>query len=281
MRFGVSTWMWVCPFTDEDVGLLKKIAGMGLTAVEIPIEFEDQFDADLVGSVAKDLDLSCSAVAIMTGKRDPIHPDPQIQENGLLYLRHCADTLAKLGGGPIVGASYTAAGRVYRATEEQKKREFDLCVKHMRQAAEYAGDHGVVIAVEPLNRFESSFMSKTREALALVEVVGHPAMGVNLDSFHINIEEKHFGETIENVGEHLFHFHACENDRGTPGTGHMPWPEIAGALKKIGYDRNLVIESFTSEIEPIASAGGAWHPFAPDMDEMAIEGLAFLKDLFA
>ena len=109
MRFGVSTWMWVCPFTDEDLGLLKKISDMGLTAVEIPIELEDQFDAEMVGSIVADLGLSCSVVAIMNDDRDPIHPDPQIQQNGLRYLRHCADTLAMLGGGPI--SSTGAASR--------------------------------------------------------------------------------------------------------------------------------------------------------------------------
>jgi D-psicose/D-tagatose/L-ribulose 3-epimerase len=280
MKFGVSTWLWVEPFTNDDVDLLRKIADIGFDAVEIGLEVDHQFDLPCVAPVVRDLGLSCSLTAVMTDTRDPIHPDPQVQQNGLRYLRECVDSLAALGGGPIAGASYTAAGRVYRATPEQKKREFDLCVKHMREAAEYAGDHGVVIAMEPLNRFESSFMSKTWEGLAVVEAVEHPALGINLDAFHINIEEKHFGAIIESVGKRLFHFHACENDRGTPGTGHVPWLEVATALKKIGYDRTLVIESFTAQREPIATAAAVWHPLAPDMDQMAVEGLAFLKGLF-
>jgi len=117
--------------------------------------------------------------------------------------------------------------------------------------------------------------------LALVEAVGHPSLGINLDTFHINIEEKRFGETIERVGKHLFHVHTCENDRGTPGTGHIPWTEVAAALKKIGYNRTLVIESFTTESDLLAEAAGIWHPLAPSMDQMAVEGLAFLKDTFS
>jgi len=280
MRFGVSTWMWTCPFTTGDVILLQKVAKMGFRAVEIPLEVDDQFDVAEVATAVRDLDLRCSAVAIMTDARDPIHPDPQIQQNGLAYLRDAVDVLSALGGGPIVGAAYTAAGRVYPAGPDQRKREFDLAVKHMRQAAEYAGDRGVVIAIEPLNRFESSFMSKTEIAVELVSAVDHPAIGVNLDTFHINIEERSFGETIERVGRKLYHLHACENDRGRPGSGHVPWSEVAGALRRIGYDRTVVIESFAPELEPIASAARIWQPFDRDMDAFACDGLAFLERLF-
>jgi D-psicose/D-tagatose/L-ribulose 3-epimerase len=234
-----------------------------------------------VAAAVRDLDLRCSVVAIMSDARDPIHPDPRVQQNVLAYLRRATDVLLALGGGPIVGAAYTAAGRVYPASPDQRKREFDLAVKHMRQAAAYAGDRNVVIAIEPLNRFESSFMSKTEIAVELVAAVDHPAIGVNLDTFHINIEERSFGETIERVGGKLYHVHACENDRGRPGSGHVPWGEVAEALGRIGYDRTIVIESFAPELEPIASAARIWHPFDRDMDTFARDGLAFLKRLLA
>ena len=281
MHFGVSTWLWTCPFKTEDIDLLRRIAQMGFDAVEIPLEVDGQFRVAEVAAAVRDLGLRCSAVAVMTDTRDPIHPDPQVQQNGLAYLRDVVDVLAALGGGPIVGASYTAAGRVYPVGLDRRKREFDLAVKHMREAAEYAGDRGVVIAVEPLNRYESSFMSKTTIALELVDAVDHPAIGVNLDTFHMNIEERSFADTIEQVGPKLYHLHACENDRGWPGSGHIPWPEIADALRRIGYDRTMVVESFGSQLEPIASAAHLWQPFDCDMDTFARSGLAYLKELLA
>jgi D-psicose/D-tagatose/L-ribulose 3-epimerase len=102
-----------------------------------------------------------------------------------------------------------------------------------------------------------------------------------LDSFHMNIEEKSLGDAIRTVGPRLRHFHSCENDRGAPGSGHVPWSEVAEALHDIGYDGPVVIESFSDQIESIAKAAAIWRPLAPTQDALAQEGLTFLRQLFA
>ena len=281
MKFGVSTWAFACPFKDSDIPVLHKIAAMGFDGVEIPLDIENQFDVKKVGRVAQDLGLECVVMCYTTDARDTMSPDPQIRENGFRYLHYCVDTVTALGGKVIAGLPQLVPGRLYRQTEEQRKREFDLCVKSMRQVTEYAADHGALLSFEPLNRFETSIMTKTAEGLALVKAVGHPNIGLNLDTFHMNIEEKDIAAAIESAGKYLYHFHACENDRGTPGTGHIPWTAVAAALKRIGYDRMLSIETYDSRLEPIGTAGRAWLPFAPDMYGLASDGLAFLKRLFA
>jgi D-psicose/D-tagatose/L-ribulose 3-epimerase len=97
----------------------------------------------------------------------------------------------------------------------------------------------------------------------------------------MNIEEQSVGDAIRTVGPRLRHFHSCENDRGTPGKGHVPWSEVADALRDINYDGPVVIESFTAEVKSIARATAIWRSLAPSQDTLAQEGLAFLRQLLA
>ncbi|MCS7040952.1 MAG: sugar phosphate isomerase/epimerase, partial [Caldilineales bacterium] len=101
-----------------------------------------------------------------------------------------------------------------------------------------------------------------------------------LDTFHMNIEEKSLGEAIRAAGPRLKHFHACENDRGAPGSGHVPWNDVAEALRAIGYEGPVVIESFTAKVKSIARAAAIWRALAPTQDDLARDGLAFLRGLF-
>ena len=147
--------------------------------------------------------------------------------------------------------------------------------------ARYAEDRGVLLALEPLNRFETSFINLTEQAIELADRVDSPQLKLMMDTFHANIEEKSLGKAIERAGKALVHVHANENDRGTPGTGHLPWAEVAAALKKVKYGGPLVIESFSTSVKEIARAAAVWRPLAPSGEELATHGLAFLKKLMA
>jgi len=143
----------------------------------------------------------------------------------------------------------------------------------------HAADHGVVLGVEPLNRFETSVLNLTADAIAIVDRVGSPACGLMLDTFHMNIEESSIGAALRAAGPRLKHLHACENDRGAPGSGHVPWTEVAEALRDISYDGGVVIESFTSQVKSIARAAAIWRPLAATQDALAENGLTHLRAL--
>jgi D-psicose/D-tagatose/L-ribulose 3-epimerase len=143
--------------------------------------------------------------------------------------------------------------------------------------ARYAGDHGVTLGVEPLNRFETSFLNLAEQAIEITDRVGHPSCKIMLDTFHMNIEEKSAGDAIEAVGNRLCQLHACENDRGTPGSGNVDWEQVSSALSKIQFDGPVVIESFTSKVQSIARAAAIWRPLADSQDELSQDGLAFLQ----
>jgi D-psicose/D-tagatose/L-ribulose 3-epimerase len=113
----------------------------------------------------------------------------------------------------------------------------------------------------------------------VIDRVDSPACGIMLDTFHMNIEERSLGDAIRATGSRLKHLHACENDRGAPGSGHVPWTEVADACRDIGYDGPVVIESFTDKVKSIARAAAIWRSFAPTQDDLARDGLQYLRTL--
>jgi D-psicose/D-tagatose/L-ribulose 3-epimerase len=281
IKFGINTFTWTSPFTTEDLPLLDKAKEMGFDLVEIPIESPGDLDYDQAAEAFKHTGLACGICAVMGASRDPAHEDESIQRGGVEYLMHCIDATAKMGGKVVGGPIYAAVGRTWQSTPEQRKIELEWCAKNLREAGKYAEDRGVVLAMEPLNRFETSFINLAEQAVELVEMVDSPAVKIMLDTFHMNVEEKKLGGAIETAAPHLVHVHTNENDRGIPGTGHVPWGEVTAALKKIDYDGALVIESFTTLVKEIAKAAAIWRPPAPNQDMLAREGLAFLRKLMA
>jgi D-psicose/D-tagatose/L-ribulose 3-epimerase len=186
-----------------------------------------------------------------------------------------------MGATRVVGPMYSAVGRTWQATADERAAYTDLLVEQLTALSRHAQDHGVVLGVEPLNRFETSVLNLTADAIAVVDRVAHPACGLLLDTFHMNIEEQSIGNAIRAAGPRLRHLHACENDRGAPGSGHVPWAEVAQALRDIDYDQGVVIESFTSQVKTIARAAAIWRSLAPSQDALARNGLTYLRTLLA
>ena len=132
-----------------------------------------------------------------------------------------------------------------------------------------------------MNRFETYFLNTTADAVQFCDAIGHPSIGLMMDTFHANIEEKSFGDALRAAGPHLKHLHACENDRGTPGTGHVAWTEIVAALRSIGYDRWLTIESFGFAQGELSAATAIWRDLAPTVDSIAFDGIKYLRGQLA
>ena len=282
MQFGVNTWVWTSPLTTEE---LKKLAphvkALGFDWIEVPLETLDDLDFEIGAQIIRDNGLAVSAAAAMGPDRDLIHHDTALQANGLTYLKGCIEAAQTLGAVNLIGPMYSAVGRVWQQTPDERVRDVDLLVKHLTELAHYAGDHGVVLGIEPLNRFETSFINLASQAIEIIDRVDHPACQIMLDTFHMNIEEKSLGAAIRAVGSRLCQLHACENDRGAPGSGNVTWDDVRDALRDIDYDGPVVIESFTSQIKTIARAAAIWRPFESSQEALAQNGLAFLRQLLA
>lgn len=274
--------MWTSPLTTEKIDtMVPHVARLGFDLIEIPIEDPELVDYGHADDVIRDHGLSVSVCAVINDGRDLIHPDEEVRVGAAAYVRRCIDIAEEVGARHVVGPLYSAVGRCWRATPEERSADVKLLVRQLRSLAEYADQHHVTLCVEPLNRFETSFLNLTSQVIEVVDRVDHPACQILLDTFHLGIEEKDLGAAIRAAGARLKHLQVSDNDRGIPGTGHLPWPEVAEGLREIGYDGPVVIESFTSENESMARAASIWRPLAPDQDTFARDGLHFMRDLLA
>ena len=138
-------------------------------------------------------------------------------------------------------------------------------------------EYRVELCIEPLNRFETFFLNTTADAVALCAAVDHPRVGILWDTFHANIEEKHPAAALASTSRYLKHVHTCENDRGTPGSGHVDWPGVFGALRQIGYNGWLTIESFGFTLGDLSAAAAIWRDLEDTPEEIAWRGVEFLK----
>ena len=278
---GITTWIWTSPLSiDKLKEIAPHVKKMGFDLLEIPIESPTDLDYAAAAPVIKDLGLQTSVCAAMSPDRDLIHADESIRKNAMSYVRHCVDAAKTLGSTNVVGPLYSAVGRTWQQTADERKKDVDLLVSELKELSTYAHEHGVVLCVEPLNRFETSFLNLAEQAIEIVDRVDSPGCGMLLDTFHMNIEERSVGAAIKSAGKRLKHLHACENDRGAPGSGHVAWTEVADACKAIGYTGPAVIESFTAAVKSIARAAAIWRPLAATQDGLAQDGLKHLKKIF-
>lgn len=282
MKFGVSLWLWTAPVTNDVIAnYAPKIAELGFDTVEIPLEDPGALDCDAARKVVEDNGLSLTTCAAMGGGRDLIHPDENVREGGMTYMKDSLDAAEKLGSKLFVGPLASEIGRLWNSEGELRRKEEELLVTQLREVAEYAADRNITICLEALNRFETSFLNLTSQVTDIIQRVDHPNCKVMIDLFHAGIEEKDLGDAIRTAGKDLYHFQVAENDRGTPGTGQFDWDGIAEALDEIGYDRHVIIETFTPDNELLAKAAAIWRPLAESPDQLASDGLAFMKKLLA
>jgi D-psicose/D-tagatose/L-ribulose 3-epimerase len=281
MRFGVNTFVWESPFsTERHLSLVHKAARMGFDWIEIAVEEPALVDVGALHAAADEAQIGLILCGAFGPGRNLSNADSIERRAADTYLRWMIDAAAVVGSPVIGGPMYSAVGKPRLETQMARAGEWQRAAEGLRRWGDYAGERGVRLAFEPLNRFETDMVNIVEQGLALIEAAGCAAVGLHLDTFHMHLEEKNSAAAIRQAGDRLFHFHACENDRGVPGTGQVHWQEVAAALQEIYYEGAVVIESFTPQVASIARAVCIWRVIAPDQDTIARDGLAFLKSLF-
>jgi D-psicose/D-tagatose/L-ribulose 3-epimerase len=277
MRYGAVTFIWASPFRTEDLHVVRRVADLGFDAIEVVVEEPELLDPEALRAALDDAGTSATLVGFCTAERDVSSENAAVRERGLDYLRRCVDVAAAAGATVVGGPIHEAVGQLRLLDDDARAAERERAAQSLREVADYAAGHGVALAVEPLNRFEADMVNTVGQALELCDAVGRDNVGVLLDTFHLNIEEKHIGEAIRRAGPRLLGVHASENDRGAAGSGHVPWGEVRDALAEIGYDGVVSVESFTPSVAHLAAM---WRPFFDDPDEFARTGLAHLRATF-
>lgn len=278
MKFGINTYVWVSPFSTEVAEeIAEKVKGFGFDVLEVSIEEPSRIDIERLNAVLKDNDLDVVVCGSFGLSRNLCSEDPELVQNAKNYIRRLIDIAEVLGASVVSGPMYSAVGKEHQIDPVRREEEWNRAVINIREMADYAKSKDVKLALEALNRFETDMINVASQGLDFINQVGRDNVGLHLDTFHMHLEEKSSGDAIRLAGDKLFHFHACENDRGVPGTGQVHWDEVFQALKEINYPGPIVIESFSQDVKEIARAVCIWREIAPSQDAIAVEGLKFLK----
>jgi D-psicose/D-tagatose/L-ribulose 3-epimerase len=277
VTFGVSTWLWTSPFNRETIALFPKIKSYGYDAVEIPVEDSALIDLDLVKKALADQGLKAIICGAFGTSRDLTHDDPAFHQTCFTYLDSCLEIASELGAGFVAGPMYSAVGKARLVAPEQRKVEWDRAVSNLRKVCRRAGEFGLDLAIETLNRFETDLINTSEDLMRLIGDINEPQAKAVLDGFHLNIEEPDLESAIRRVGDKLIHVQVSENYRGTPGTGQTNWAAWKRGLEAIDYRGTISIESFTPQVKELAGAVCIWKPLVPSQDGFAKDGLEFLK----
>lgn len=277
---GVNTWVWASPLTDENLpALLDRVAGLGFDAVELPLESVGDLDPQRTADAVAASGLAPYVVGAMAPGRDLVATDPPAVAATQDYLRGCVDLAAAVGSPGVCGPFYSATGRTWRMDAEQRRTATAEWREHLAPVVEHAAAAGVRIGIEPLNRYETSLVNTVDQALDAAGPLLGDHLGLALDSYHLGIEERSSSDAVRLAGEHLAHLQVCGNDRGAPGGDQTDWLGLLEALDDVKYAGPLVIESFTPDNAAIAVAASIWRPLAASPDDLARDGLAFLRTL--
>ena len=275
MKFGVNTLIWSGAYDDIVEEILPTIRSKGFDGVEFPVFRPEDVDASRVRKAMRANALECNTVAVFVDGLSLISPERDIRRKAVQRIVDLISVTAEVGGEMLAGPLYAPVG--YLPGRRRTSDEWAWAIEGYQQLGDVLEKHRVVLAIEPLNRFETFFLNTAADALALAEQVGHPNVGILYDTFHANIEEKSIAAGILLLGPHLKHLHTCENDRGTPGTGHVEWESVFSAIREIRYDGWLTIESFGFALPDISAAAAIWRDIEKDPSSIAFDGLRFLQ----
>ncbi|HPD46591.1 MAG TPA: sugar phosphate isomerase/epimerase family protein [Anaerohalosphaeraceae bacterium] len=280
LKMGVSSLLWTERFGAGDVGLFQKVRKAGFKVFEICVADPFDFPVETVRKAAEDAGIGLTTISVAANDRNPVSPDAACRQRAVDFLKQMVDINMGIGSPVIGGPNYAAWG--YITGKARTPDEWNWATDTIRQAAEHAMQAGKVrIALEPINRFETYFINTAADALALAEATGMDNVGVHLDTFHMIREETNIAAAVKACGKRLFYCHVCENTRGIPGTGLVPWKVFFRAIKKAGYKGPLTIESFDPNFEEINRTCAIWRKFAENGEQLATQGMKNLKAIAA
>lgn len=278
MKYAMNLLLWSAEVTDDLFPVIAELKQIGYDGVELPM-FNLDLDYAAIGRRLDALGLGRTAVTIRGEDDNPISPDPAVRRRGVENNKRAIDACAAAGVETLIGPFHSALGVFSGAGPTAD--EWNWGVDSMRQTAEHAGQAGVQLAVEWINRFECYFLNSAADAAKFVRAVDHRACGVMYDTFHANIEEKCIRTAVQACGDKLCHVHISENDRSTPGQGGVDWQVTFDSLAEANYDGWMAVEAFGLALPEVAAATKIWRRMYRDELTLATEALGFMQQQVA
>jgi D-psicose/D-tagatose/L-ribulose 3-epimerase len=279
MKYGFNLLLWTPHVTKEHLPIIRALKKTGYDAVEIPIfEGTPEHYAWLGGELDK-LGLARTSVSVLGSGNNSLSPDKAQQKAALERTKWAIDCNAALGSPILAGPMHSELG--FFTGQALTKQERQRGISFHRKAGDYAAKKNLRMALEALNRFECYMLNTMEQLSDYLDDVDHPAVKAMYDTFHSNIEEKDPVAAIKTIKRHMIHVHISENDRGTPGRGHVPWATTYKALKAAKYDGHMTIEAFGRSMPALAAATRVWRDFFPNREQVYREGLKNMKQGWA
>ncbi len=282
LKIAANTWIWTGDISHNTRAVLEKVYSLGFDGVEIPTlsgKLQTQEIKEVLGTFSKSSGFPVIIIGGGVSNTDILSEIQTVSTNGEQYIKDCIDRCYELDGSLVCGPLYTAVGKLLYLNEQERAFEIQKAAIILKKIAKYASDRSVKMALEPLCRYDTYLINTVDQGIKLMNQIDEDNVGLLLDSFHMNIEERSLTRAIRSAGNKLFHFHACENDRGPPGFGQIKWNEISEALNHVGYSAWMSIESFTPFDREFSSAMRVWRKYSESQDELAASGLRFLRSL--
>ena len=277
MKFGINTFLFTSPFTNKSIDLFPKFKEWGFDSVEIALEDPSHIDPSVIRKALDENGIKCGSICAAMGPGRDLRGTAEEQQTAMAYLKSILSMMPTLGCGILIGPLYSRVGRAELVSKEDYAKQWETVAGHLKTLAKYAEELDVKMAIEPLNRYETDFINTCEQGMKMVNQVNSKALTLQLDTYHMNIEEKDPYQAILMAGDKLGHFHACGSDRGTPGGDQINWDRISSALNQVNYEGEVVIESFLPGIEMIEKAASIWRQFEPSQEDIAVKGLKFLR----
>jgi D-psicose/D-tagatose/L-ribulose 3-epimerase len=277
MKFGVNTMVWTTRVNQTHEKLFSCIKAWGFDGVELFLSPQEPADIPAVRRMLEANHLECTTCSVLPRECHLVSPQADVRARGVEFLKTCVDRTAELGARLICGPMYAGLGVM--TGRRRTADEWNWAIEGLQTVGRHAETREVTICLEPLNRFETYFLNTLEDAASLVRGIGAPNVKIHFDTFHSNIEEKHPAEALRSIASDLGHVHISENDRGIPGSGHVDWQGVLKVLKAIRYNGWMTIESFAQPEPDLAAAAAIWRDVAPSGDELAQQGLRFIRRL--
>jgi D-psicose/D-tagatose/L-ribulose 3-epimerase len=279
LTYSIHAYAWTPRWSNETLNLIDRADAIGFDMIEIPLMELETIDP---AAIRKKLDESSIGVCTSTAcseDADPTSEDEVIRNRACTYLKGCVKATADMGATVFTGVTYSAIGRKIPSMpgEEYWLRAATV----LKETATYARDFGVIIGIEPINRYETFLVNTCEQAIRLMNMIDEPNVKIHLDAYHMNIEECDFYTPTLKAAPYLCHYHLSESHRGTVGTGLVDWEGIYRALSETGYKGTVGMESFIEPSPAMAAATCIWRRLADDTDTSLKDGLNFLRMLEA
>jgi len=277
MKYSVHAGLWMANWTDEITPILKTVADLGFDGVEVSLLGMSDEKAQALGESVREYGLEITCSDGLSVEKDITSADPAVREAGIEYLKWAIRTTAKIGSRALAGVLYAPWG-VYDPANKtiRTQRSIDAFTAVSAELEAY----DITLGLEAINRFETDLVNTAEEAVSMAKATGSDRIGALLDTFHLNIEEKDVQAAIVSAGNHLAHFHVSDNDRGVPGSGHVPWDDVKNGLNQINYDGWIVAEMFVIAGNPASSDLNIWRNIEADATQAAQQALSFMRGHF-